>query len=143
MTPEKATPTTAKELLRDPEISGKLSAIVAASFDTRPMPISEEPTDKEVKDRMTICLICFVVMLEEAGWTAQRVIDHLPKFLTRALDGQEPIPAEMRRRAKDDETAMWGVESAGRVESERRLSALGKTGSEPLIVVPGRRHHGN
>jgi hypothetical protein len=129
---------TAKEFMSEPEISGRLSSIVADSFRTRPMP-SGEPTDKEVKDRMTICLTCFVVLLEEAGWTSQRVLDHLPSFLARALDGQEPIPTWARRKMTDSETTMWGADAAGKVESERRLSALAKTGDQALIISPGRK----
>lgn len=120
----------------------RIASIIERSFDTRPMP-SGDVTQREVDRRVDIAKSTFVVLLNECGWSEQRILDHLPAFLARALDGEEAIPEWAQRRVGDDETAGWGAEAAGRVESERRLSALAATRDEqPLIIVPGRTRHG-
>lgn len=124
--------------LQTPRTQERISFVVEDSFETRPMP-SGNVTLREVKRRVDMAKDVFLVLLNECGWSEQRILDHLPAFLTRGLDGQEPLPGWARRRVGDTESASWGAEAAGRVQSERRLSALAAGGTDgPRIIVPGR-----
>lgn len=116
----------------------KLATIIEDSFDTRPMP-SGVITRAEVDHRVSIAKDVYQVLLNESRWSEQRILDHMPVFLTRALDGEEPLPDWAKVREGDNGSAMWGSEVAGQVEQDRRLSALATTGDEPLIIVPGRK----
>jgi hypothetical protein len=128
--------------LETKETQEKVATIIEGSFETRPMP-SGNITRAEVDRRVEMAKEVFRVLHAECKWSEQRIMDHLPAFLVRGLDGEEPIPDWAQRRIEDTESAMWGAEAAGRVEPERRLSALAKAGDEPLIIVPGRTGHGN
>lgn len=119
------------------ETQAKVVAVIEASFEARPMP-SGVITRREVTRRVELAKEIFRVLLAECLWSEQRILDHLPAFLVRGLDGDDPIPQWAKRKVGDSESASWGAEAAGRVEHERRLSALAKAGEEPLIIVPGR-----
>lgn len=124
--------------LQTPRTQERISQIVEGSFESRPMP-SGNITLGEVQRRVGIAKDTFLVLLNDCGWSEQRILDHLPAFLSRGLDGQEPIPQWAQRRVGDTESASWGAEAAGNVQSERRLSALAAGGTDgPRIIVPGR-----
>jgi hypothetical protein len=109
--------------LRSADTRKKLAGVIEKSFDARPMP-SGDITQGEVNRRVDLAKEIFDALFNECHWTEQRIMDHLPTFLVRGLDGEEPIPEWAKRKVDDDESAMWGAEAAGRVEKERRLSAL-------------------
>lgn len=120
------------------QTQSRISGIVEDSFKARPMP-SGNVTLREVQRRVNMAKDTFLALLNECGWSEQRILDHLPAFLCRGLDGEAPIPEWAKRRVGDTESASWGAEAAGRVQSERRLSALAAGGTDgPRIIVPGR-----
>lgn len=124
----------------------KVATIIESSFDTRPMP-SGNVTQREVDSRVALAREIFRVLWNDYRWSEQRIVDHLPQFIVRGLDGEDPIPDWVRVEG-DSGSAMWGAEAAGRVESERRLSALAKTGDAPpgdapLIIIPGGNDDGS
>lgn len=100
----------------------RIAVVIEESFDSRPMP-SGNITQREVTRRVDMATDIVSTLVHESRWTEQRALDHLAAFLARGLDGSEPIP-EWAKIAIVDGSAMWGVEAAGRVEKERRLSAL-------------------
>ena len=106
------------------DVQEKISLTVEASFITRPMP-SGRITRAEIVRRVDVAKQTFRVLRAEFGWSEQRALDHLPRFLARFLDGQHPIPGWVRKM-QDSESAMWGAEAAKKVMKERRLSALAK-----------------
>ena len=116
----------------------KVVAVIERSFEARPMP-SGVITRGEIKRRVEIAKDIFRELHADCHWSEARILDHLPAFLVRALDGEEAIPPWAARRVGDDESAMWGSEAAGRVAAERRLSALSKLRGEPLIITPRRK----
>ena len=128
--------------LRQYETQQRITTIIEQSFDTRPMP-SGTITGREVKRRVDLARDIYLVLLNDCLWSEPRILDHLPAFIARALDGEEPIPDWAKKKEGDSGSRMWGVESAGKVESERRLTALSQTERSPLIVLPGKGHHGN
>jgi hypothetical protein len=128
------------------DTQAKVAAIIDDTFDSRPMP-SGNITQREVNSRVTLARELFRVLWADFKWSEQRILDHLPAFIVRGLDGEEPIP-EWVKVEGDSGAATWGVEAAGRVEKERRLSALAKTGDAPttdapLIIMPGGRDDGS
>jgi hypothetical protein len=125
--------------LADAETQQRVSEIIEDSFDTRPMP-SGNVTRGEVQRRVEMAKDIYTTLLNECLWSEQRILDHLPAFLARGLDGSEAIPDWAKLKISETESAMWGAEAAGRVEPERRLSALSKSKHEPLIIVPGGNH---
>ena len=122
--------------LETKETQAKVSAVIETSFNVRPMP-SGNVTRQEVNRRVEMAKDIFRTLHSECKWSEQRILDHLPSFLVRGLDNEEPIPDWAKRKIDDTESAMWGAEAAGRVKPERRLSALSKAGGEPLIIQPG------
>lgn len=125
-----------QEVLAADVVDELAARAVEESFRTRPMP-SGVVTQREVVRRVEIVQKIFRTLQHDAGWSEQRICDHLPAFLARALDGMDPVPAWAQRRMGENESVMWGSEAAGRVEPERRLSALSKAGDGPsLVVVP-------
>lgn len=122
--------------LADIKTQRRVSEIIERSFETRPMP-SGEITQGEVRRRVEMAKHIYTTLLNDCLWTEQRILDHLPAFLARGLDGLEAIPDWAKLRISDTESAMWGAEAAGYVEPENRLSALAKSKHEPLIIVPG------
>jgi len=114
-----------------------ITNVIEASFDSRPMP-SGNITRREVLRRVELAKDVYLTLVNESGWTGQRALDHLPAFLVRGLDGLEPIPDWAKIMIGADGSAMWGAEAAGRVERERRLSALSRSGESSPIIIPGR-----
>jgi len=124
----------------------RMTNIVMDSFRTRPMPLSGI-TERESSRRVQLAEEIFSTMYNEVKWSQERILDHLPAFLARVLDGQDPIPSWAKEELGDSGSSMWGKEAAGRVSAERRLSALATVGGsprgeKPLIIVPG-GHHDN
>lgn len=125
-----------QEVLAADVIDEQAARAVEESFRTRPMP-SGQITAREIVRRVELVKEIFAVLQNEAGWSEQRIVDHLPAFLARGLDGLDSVPAWAQRRMGEGESVMWGSEAAGRVEPESRLSALSKVGDgRPLVVVP-------
>lgn len=126
--------------LETQETMAKVVAIIEDSFDTRPMP-SGSITRSEIDSRTMLAKEIFRVLWNEMRWSEIRILDHLPAFIARGLDGDEPIPSWVTKQG-ETESASWGAEAAGRVEKERRLSALATSQdvampSEPMIIIPG------
>lgn len=100
----------------------KLADIVHESFNIRPMP-SGKITASEIVRRTGMVQHIWNTLYDEAGWSHQRILDHMTQYLIRMIDGVG-IPAEATRRAYDDESVMWSPETSNRVEREQRMSAL-------------------
>lgn len=100
----------------------QLTEIVMQSFMKRPMP-SGVITKGEVNRRIDMLSNIWETLYNDAGWSQQRIVDHMLQFLVRRIDGLG-LPAEALRKAGDDESAMWSPETSTKVESERRMSAL-------------------
>jgi hypothetical protein len=107
----------------DQDTENRMAAIIEESFNTRPMP-SGVITRGEVIRRVEMAKEVFLTLVNESKWSAQRALDHLPQFLTRGIDGSEPIPEWAKIAACGN--SMWGVEAAARVVPELRLSALAR-----------------
>lgn len=55
-------------------------------------------TQNEIKRRFDICARIFRRLRSDCGWSVQRIVDYLPRYLRCELDGQPWTP---------DSTTLW------------------------------------
>lgn len=129
-------------MLTQDQIDERLTEIVMDTFQARPMPLGLI-TKNECERRASFALALYDALLNEMRWSAERILDHMPSFLVRRLDGQD-LPGWATHKDGDAGSAMWGSEAAGRTTPERRLSALARirfrehrVGVDgPIILIP-------
>lgn len=117
------------------QIKKRIVNIVMDSFRTRPMP-SGCITENECKHRIELATEIWNQLWDDARWGDERILDNLPRYLAMKIDGDE-LPPETNKQA-DYESVMWGVEQAGKVEPDKRLSALSMK-SDIIPIIPESR----